>query len=388
MSQIIEPKSVLRELLPKCGIADRRKFRRELRRAHGEALERLTEHIERSVARCEQRRSSIPELDCPANLPISALKTEIVDAIQSEQILILCGETGSGKTTQLPKMCLEAGRGIYGLIGHTQPRRLAARAVAERIATEMGCGLGELVGLQTRFQQRVADENLVKVMTDGILLAEIQRDRYLNRYDTIVIDEAHERSLNIDFLLGYLKRLLAERRDLKLIITSATLDIERVAGHFANARVIEVPGRSFPVEQRYSPIGADDEEDMYAAVDRLIDELQHDGRGDVLVFLPGEREIRELSRSLRHRRDTFDVLPLYARLPPGEQAKIFGRAGKVRIILSTNVAETSLTVPGIRYVIDNRSRAYFPIFLAFANSTPADRGSVTGIRGAARRTRR
>ena len=318
-------------------------------------FEALQKSIRKSVERRTVRSQSVPALNYPEELPVSSRRAEIAQAIQDNQIVLVCGETGSGKTTQLPKICLQLGRGIGGMIGHTQPRRLAARAVASRIAEETGTELGAVVGFQTRFHKILGEHNLVKVMTDGILLAEIQQDRWLNRYDTIIIDEAHERSLNIDFLLGYLKQLLCRRADLKLIITSATIDAQRIASHFDNAPVIEVSGRTWPVEMRYRPLIGDTKQetpDINQAIEDAVDELQFEGRGDVLVFLPGEREIHEASHALRHRREQMDILPLYARLPPREQQRIFHPGGRSRIILSTNVAETSLTVPGIRYVID------------------------------------
>jgi len=315
----------------------------------------LQKAVDQSILNRDLRKHSVPDLSFPEELPVSSRRDEIAKAIQSHQVILICGETGSGKTTQLPKICLEIGRGIDATIGHTQPRRLAARAVANRIAEETQTELGELIGFHTRFQKKLGTHNLIKVMTDGILLAEIQQDRWLNRYDTLIIDEAHERSLNIDFLLGYLKQLLPRRHDLKLIITSATLDAERIAAHFDNAPIIEVSGRTWPVEQRYQPLTRVDEKetlDINQAIEVAVDELQSEGRGDVLVFLPGEREIHEASHALRHRREQMDVLPLYARLSPKEQQRIFHPGGRTRIILSTNVAETSLTVPGIRYVID------------------------------------
>ena len=318
--------------------------------------QKLESDIERSISTRELRQRSVPALIYPEELPVSARRKEISEAISNHQVVILAGETGSGKTTQLPKICLEIGRGIDGLIGHTQPRRLAARTVANRIAEEMQTELGDLVGFQTRFQQSLSARNLVKVMTDGILLAETQHDRWLNNYDTIILDEAHERSLNVDFLMGYLKQLLVRRRDLKLIVTSATLDVERIARYFAGAPVITVKGRTYPVDVRYRPLlsEADDADDISVNSDirDTIEELQKIGRGDVLVFLPGEREIREASSALRNLRDRFDVHALYARLSPAEQHRIFHQGAKPRIILSTNVAKTSLTVPGIRYVID------------------------------------
>lgn len=337
---------------------DRHRLRRRLRRLGDEreprdALERA---IDASIERRTRRLEETPPLSFPPELPVVARRDEIAAAITTHPVVIVCGETGSGKTTQIPKICLSLGRGVDGMIGHTQPRRLAARAVAGRIAEELRSELGDSVGFQTRFNKQLGDNNRIKVMTDGILLAEIQRDRWLNEYDTLVIDEAHERSLNIDFLLGYLKQLVTRRPELKLVITSATLDVDRIAAHFDNAPVIDVEGRAYPVEIRYRPLASDDEDtddlDVNQAIDQAIDELQAAGRGDVLVFLPGEREIRDASKALKHRRERFEIHPLYARLGPGEQQRIFQRGGKPRIILATNVAETSLTVPGIRYVID------------------------------------
>ena len=346
----------LKQKIEQCQGRDRHRFLRQLRRLGGKAAD-LTElelSIDASIARREQRLSTTPILNYPEALPVSARRLEIGEAIANHQIVIVCGETGSGKTTQLPKICLQIGRGVDGLIGHTQPRRLAARAVATRIAEELQTGLGDQVGFQTRFQQFLGDNNRVKIMTDGILLAEIQGDRWLNRYDTIILDEAHERSLNIDFLLGYLKRLLVRRPELKLIVTSATLDVDRIAAHFPSAPVIEVKGRTFPVEMRYRPLQNPDADDLdvNSGIQNAVLELQQAGPGDVLVFLPGEREIREASKTFRSLRDRFDIHALYARLSPTEQQRIFKRSNKLRIILATNVAETSLTVPGIRYVID------------------------------------
>ena len=308
----------------------------------------------------------------PEALPVSARKAEIAAAIAANPVVIVCGETGSGKTTQLPKICLELGRGLQGLIGHTQPRRLAARSVARRVAEELETRIGEGVGVKIRFQDRTAPDSLIKLMTDGILLAESQHDPLLKAYDTIIIDEAHERSLNIDFLLGYLKRLLQKRKDLKVIITSATIDAERFANHFAidgkPAPVIEVSGRLYPVEVRWRPIedprdrvagGArqereSDEDRLYEAISDAVDELARCGTGDVLVFLPGEREIREAAEVLRKQHPPHtEILPLYSRLSAEEQDRVFrGHSGR-RVVLATNVAETSLTVPGIRYVIDS-----------------------------------
>ncbi|MFT3855190.1 MAG: ATP-dependent RNA helicase HrpA [Ilumatobacteraceae bacterium] len=295
------------------------------------------------------------ELNYPAQLPITQRRAEIVTALRDHRVLVVAGETGSGKSTQLPKLCLEAGRGVSGLIGHTQPRRLAARTIAERIAEEMGTALGGEVGYAVRFTDRVGPDTRIKVMTDGILLAEVQRDRMLRRYDTIVVDEAHERSLNIDFLLGYLHRLLERRDDLHVVITSATIDTARFAEHFGDAPVIEVSGRTYPVEVRYRPFGADpdDDRDQVAAIADAVEELRGVGSGDVLVFLSGEREIHDAADHLR-RLDLpgTEVLPLYARLSAAEQHRIFQPHRGRRIVLATNVAETSLTVPGVRFVVD------------------------------------
>lgn len=271
-------------------------------------------------------------------------------------MVIVAGETGSGKTTQLPKICMELGRGIKGLIGHTQPRRLAARTVANRIAEELKTEPGGCIGYKVRFSDHVSDNTMVKLMTDGILLAEIQQDRLLMQYDTIIIDEAHERSLNIDFLLGYLKELLPRRPDLKIIITSATIDPERFSRHFNNAPIIEVSGRTYPVEVRYRPIveEADDtERDQLQAIFDAVDELSRGSHGDILIFMSGEREIRDTADALNklNLRHT-EILPLYARLSNSEQNRVFQSHSGRRIVLATNVAETSLTVPGIKYVID------------------------------------
>jgi ATP-dependent helicase HrpA len=323
--------------------------------------------VEKSAALYQARLGRLPKITYDDSLPVAARSEEIIKAIQDNQVVIIAGETGSGKTTQLPKMCLEAGRGIAGLIGHTQPRRIAARSVADRISDEMQVKLGEQVGFQVRFSDESNEETLVKLMTDGILLAEIQQDKLLYKYDTIIIDEAHERSLNIDFLLGYLKRVLAARPDLKVIVTSATIDVERFSAHFNNAPIIEVSGRTYPVEVRYQPLlsksdseALDEDQSMEQgildAVELLIQEEKQSGyrgAGDILVFLAGEREIRETAEILRRAelRNT-EVLPLYARLSTSEQQRIFKSHSGRRIVLSTNVAETSLTVPGIRYVID------------------------------------
>ena len=286
-------------------------------------------------------------------LPILERADELIAAIGAHQVVIVAGETGSGKSTQLPQFCIRAGRGVDGMIGHTQPRRIAARTIADRIAEEMGCELGTTVGYAVRFTDRVGEHTRIKVMTDGILLAEIQRDRMLRRYDTLIIDEAHERSLNIDFLLGYIRQLRPRRPDLKLIVTSATIDTQRFSEHFDNAPIITVEGRTYPVDIRYRPLGEDDERDQVQAVCAAVDELSHEGPGDVLVFLSGEREIHDTADALRRLNlgDT-EVLPLYARLSSVEQHRIFQSHRGRRIVLSTNVAETSLTVPGVRYVVD------------------------------------
>ena len=317
----------------------------------------LSREIEHSCDKVRRRRESLPAPVYPNELPVVEHRTAIAEAIERHQVVIVAGETGSGKTTQLPKICLELGRGVSGLIGHTQPRRIAARSVAARIASELESELGEVVGYKVRFRDQVSPDSYIKLMTDGILLAEIQGDRYLERYDTLIVDEAHERSLNIDFLLGYLKQLLPRRRDLKLIITSATIDTERFSRHFDNAPIIEVSGRTWPVEIRYRPLQGEDEDaqdrDMQQAILDAVDELSRIDRGDILVFLPGEREIRDTAEALRkHHPPHTEILPLYARLSAAEQNRVFeGHRGR-RIVLATNVAETSLTVPGIRYVID------------------------------------
>ena len=345
-----------------CMSRDRFRFSRQLkniqqRRKQGKPVDRdlarLHTQALASEALVDKRSQLLTPLSFPEALPVSARRDEIRDAIAANQLVIIAGETGSGKTTQLPKICLEMGRGIQGQIGHTQPRRIAARTVAQRIAEEVNTPLGELVGYQVRFQDHSNDNTLVKLMTDGILLAEIQHDRFLNRYDTLIIDEAHERSLNIDFLLGYLKQLLPQRPDLKVIITSATIDVERFSKHFNDAPVIEVSGRTWPVEINYRPL-LEDEELASGIANTVEDLLTLPQRGDVLVFLSGEREIRETAKEIRQRDfPHVEVLPLYARLSLAEQTKVFKAHRGTRVVLATNVAETSLTVPGIRYVIDS-----------------------------------
>jgi ATP-dependent helicase HrpA len=355
--------------------ADRFRLRRRLRgieqsrdagKPFDRSLARLAEEIAASVELRSKRAAGLPEIRYEDDLPILAKRDEIVEAIRLHPAVVVCGETGSGKSTQLPKICLEMGRGLDGVIGHTQPRRIAARSVAARLSQELRTSLGDAVGFKIRFADVTRPETYVKLMTDGILLTETQSDRFLNQYDTLILDEAHERSLNIDFLLGYLKRLLGKREDLRVIITSATIDAARFAEHFASERgpapVIEVSGRTYPVEVRYRPpAGEEDEDDLdpSQAIATAVDELSAEGPGDMLVFLPTERDIREVAKSLRGHftragdrlRDT-EILPLYARLSAAEQNRIFQPHGKRRIVLATNVAESSLTVPGIRYVID------------------------------------
>ena len=309
-----------------------------------------------SAQRRKTRLESLPAIEFPSDLPVVGKREVLARAIAEHQVVIVCGETGSGKTTQLPKICLTLGRGVLGCIGHTQPRRVAARTVATRIAFELKTELGGAVGFKVRFHDKVSADTCIKLMTDGILLAEIHSDPLLKHYDTLIIDEAHERSLNIDFLLGYLKQLLPRRPDLKLIITSATLDADRFAKHFG-AKVIEVSGRSYPVETRYRPLQISEEgeaQDVPQAISSALDELAAGGlRGDVLVFLPGEREIRDTAEVLRkHNPKGIEVLPLYSRLSAAEQDKVFKTGNQRRVVLATNVAETSLTVPNIGYVID------------------------------------
>ncbi|MET7671513.1 ATP-dependent RNA helicase HrpA [Micromonospora luteifusca] len=345
------------------------------------ALTEITAEVERAEQRLATRRAAVPVITYPAGLPVSERKDDIAAAIRDHQVVIVAGETGSGKTTQLPKICLELGRGVHGLIGHTQPRRLAARTVADRIADELGTELGDVVGYKVRFTDQVSERSLVKLMTDGILLAELQTDRMLRQYDTLIIDEAHERSLNIDFILGYLRELLPRRPDLKVIITSATIETDRFARHFAGpptadepegvpAPVVEVSGRTYPVEVRYRPLlelaegeedGEGDEEtvrDQIQAIGDAVEELAAEGPGDILVFLSGEREIRDtadaLGKLVQTKRSLLgtEILPLYARLSSAEQHRVFAAHSSRRVVLATNVAETSLTVPGIKYVVD------------------------------------
>jgi ATP-dependent helicase HrpA len=318
-------------------------------------LKHLERGIETSRTCAEQRRRALPRPKFATELPIGEKIAKIKQTLDSNQIVIVCGETGSGKTTQLPKVCLELKRGVFGMIGHTQPRRIAARSVAARVAEELGTSLGEVVGYQVRFNAKVRDTTHIKLMTDGILLAEIEQDRQLLRYDTLIIDEAHERSLNIDFLLGYLKMLLPARPDLKIMITSATIDPQRFAEHFGGVPIIEVSGRGYPVEIRYRPLltEAGEERELQTAILEAADELSQQENGDILVFLPGERDIRDTAEALRKQHPPgTEILPLYARLSTLEQKRVFQPHSQRRIILATNVAETSLTVPGIKYVID------------------------------------
>jgi ATP-dependent helicase HrpA len=325
--------------------------------ARAAVLAEITAEVEKAEARLAERASRVPAITYPQALPVSQKKDAIAEAIRDHQVVIVAGETGSGKTTQIPKICMELGRGVRGMIGHTQPRRIAARTVAERVAEELNTPLGEAVGWKVRFTDQVGQDTFVKLMTDGILLAEIQTDRDLRAYDTIIIDEAHERSLNIDFLLGYLAQLLPRRPDLKVVITSATIDPERFSRHFGDAPIIEVSGRTYPVEVRYRPLLEEDSEeadrDQITAITDACEELMAEGPGDILVFLSGEREIRDTADALTKKRyRSTEILPLYARLSHAEQHRVFQQHSGRRIVLATNVAETSLTVPGIKYVID------------------------------------
>ncbi|GHD74592.1 ATP-dependent helicase [Streptomyces mirabilis] len=363
------PAPVLSDLAPRLAELSLRDAHRLGRRLEGArrirkpeartaVLAEIDAEVTKAEARMAERRTRVPAVTYPEQLPVSQKKSDIADAIRDHQVVIVAGETGSGKTTQIPKICLELGRGVRGMIGHTQPRRIAARTVAERVAEELDTPLGEAVGWKVRFTDQVnPDGTFVKLMTDGILLAEIQTDRELRAYDTIIIDEAHERSLNIDFLLGYLAQLLPKRPDLKVVITSATIDPERFSRHFGDAPIVEVSGRTYPVEVRYRPLleedGDDADRDQITAITDAVEELQAEGKGDILVFLSGEREIRDTADALTKKNYRFtEVLPLYARLSHAEQHRVFQAHTGRRIVLATNVAETSLTVPGIKYVID------------------------------------
>ena len=356
----------LNNALDKCLLKDRFPLRRQYSKLEklrdGDdkllSLERFLLRVDQSQQAKTARENAVPTIEYP-DLPVSDKREDIKHAIDNNQVVVIAGETGSGKTTQIPKMCLELGRGVDGFIGHTQPRRLAARSVASRIAEELHSELGNAVGFKVRFSDNVSENSHIKLMTDGILLAEIQQDRYLNQYDTIIIDEAHERSLNIDFLLGYFKQLLPKRKDLKLIITSATIDPERFSKHFFNAPIIQVSGRTYPVEIRYQEAtstresDSDEDQDQTTAICEAVDELFREKPGDILIFLSGERDIRDTQDALvkRQYRNT-EIVPLYARLSASEQNRIFQSHTGRRIVLATNVAETSLTVPGIKYVID------------------------------------
>jgi len=356
-------------------LRDEHRLRRRLQRLGRTSTDadvaRAVAELEGAEARMSRRRAAVPAVSYPPQLPVSARKDDLLAAIRDHQVVIVAGETGSGKTTQLPKICLELGRGVRGTIAHTQPRRLAARTVSERIADELSVPLGEAIGYAVRFNDRSGEDTLVRLVTDGLLLAEAQHDRLLRRYDTIIVDEAHERSLNIDFLLGYLNRILPQRPDLKVIITSATIDPERFSRHFGDAPIVEVSGRTFPVEVRYRPLTADppanedgddledsepsalDDRDEVDAIGDAVEELLREGPGGVLVFLSGEREIRDTTEALTGRLPSdVEVLPLYARLSTAEQQRVFRSQAPRRVVLATNVAETSVTVPGIRYVVD------------------------------------
>ena len=350
--------------LENVSLAEARSFRRRLKKARApKALQEIGAEIHAAADRVALTDAAVPTITYPDALPVTARKDDIAEAIRDNQVVIIAGETGSGKTTQIPKICLELGRGRRGFIGHTQPRRIAARTVAERIASELDQKIGESVGYAIRFDDRVSETTAVKLMTDGILLAEMQRDRFLNKYDTIIIDEAHERSLNIDFLLGYLKRLLPKRPDLKVIITSATIDPESFAAHFADADgnpapIIEVSGRTYPVEIRYRPLefeagGKVVDQDPLDGLTEAIEELMREGDGDILCFFPGERDIRDAMEAIEGKKwKNVEVTPLFGRLSNQEQHRVFSEHRGRRIVLATNIAETSLTVPGIRYVVD------------------------------------
>ena len=345
-------------------LSEARSFRRRLKKARApKALQEIGAEIHAAAELVALTDAAVPAITYPDALPVTARKDDIAEAIRDNQVVIIAGETGSGKTTQIPKICLELGRGRRGFIGHTQPRRIAARTVAERIAAELDQKIGESVGYAIRFDDRISETTAVKLMTDGILLAEMQRDRFLNKYDTIIIDEAHERSLNIDFLLGYLKRLLPKRPDLKVIITSATIDPESFAAHFADADgdpapIIEVSGRTYPVEIRYRPLefeagGKVVDQDPLDGLTEAIEELMREGDGDILCFFPGERDIRDAMETIEGKKwRNVEVTPLFGRLSNQEQHRVFSEHRGRRIVLATNIAETSLTVPGIRYVVD------------------------------------
>jgi len=357
----------LKALLPQCMLADWVRFGRRLARLlrdqHHPAqrdplLARLKEQVCASINLREERRLSVPNISYPAALPITARKDEIVAAIRKHQVVVIAGETGSGKTTQIPKMCLEAGMGIEAKIGCTQPRRVAALSISRRIAEELNVAWSREVGCKIRFDDRSSAQTYIKLMTDGILLAETQGDPDLAEYNAIILDEAHERSLNIDFLLGHLKGLLARRKDLKLIVTSATIDTDAFSRHFDNAPIIEVSGRVYPVEVQYQPLGEASEEQgetsfVDAAVQAAERILYESNSGDVLIFMPGERDIREASAQLDGRfSGEAEIIPLFGRLSAGDQQRVFAPSARRKIVIATNIAETSLTIPGIRFVID------------------------------------
>jgi ATP-dependent helicase HrpA len=341
----------LRAALRDLTLRDERRLLRRLDRRDPD-LDAIGRDVTKAQSRIARRRDLVPQVSYPADLPVTARVDDIAAALRDSQVVVVAGETGSGKTTQLPKICLALGRGVRGGIAHTQPRRIAARAVAERLAEELDVDLGQSIGYQVRFARHTSTDTLVKVMTDGVLLAEIAHDPDLLAYDTVIVDEAHERSLNVDFLLGYLKRLLPRRPDLRVVITSATIEPQRFADHFGGAPIIEVSGRTYPVEVRYRPYDSDDSDQVQAVIDAVA-ELDAEPAGDVLVFLSGEREIRDTAEALRRNENPgTEVLPLFGRLSAAEQHRVFAPHGGRRIVLATNVAETSLTVPGIRYVVD------------------------------------
>jgi len=356
-----DPFVVLQRRLTQVSRLDQKRLGRRVRGARkikqaerkAEVAADIGAQLDSAEKRLSRRVAAIPTCTFPPELPITQRRDELVAAIRDNQVVVIAGETGSGKSTQLPKICLEAGLGRHGIIGHTQPRRIAARSVAARIADELGQPLGAAVGYAVRFDNKTNDKTSIKVMTDGILLAELSHDPELLAYDVIIVDEAHERSLNIDFLLGYLHQLLPRRPDLHLVITSATIDTDKIARHFDDAPIIEVSGRNYPVEIRYNPRDLDGETlEVPAAVRRAIRELTREGAGDILVFSSGEREINDICEAVRRHEPDFEVLPLYARLSSKEQQRVFGESKRRRIVVATNVAETSLTVPGVRHVID------------------------------------
>ena len=342
----------IRGEIANCMRRDRDNLIRDYQRLNSTVDVALQKKIKAALVRKQSKIEGLPSIDFPEMLPVSSKRDEIAAAIQNNQVVIICGDTGSGKTTQIPKICLSIGRGIDGFIGHTQPRRIAARTIAARIADELRTELGQAVGYKIRHTDKTNNETYIKIMTDGILLAELQQDRLLTAYDTLIIDEAHERSLNIDFILGYLRNILPERPDLKIIITSATIDVDRFSEHFFNAPVVEVSGRTFPVDVWYRPLDevvdeeVDDETLREEAILLAISELTKVDRGDILIFLEGEREIHETSKYLEKKNlPNTDILPLYARLNSARQSKIFTPHKRRHIVLSTNVAETSLTIP-------------------------------------------